>query len=68
MSEAKKKPPVGLECRTCGCRDFYVRNTIQRPGWIKRYRECRYCGRILTTMEVVGVKTQAATQATGKSQ
>ncbi|MFN7590387.1 MAG: hypothetical protein ACK5UQ_18050 [Planctomycetota bacterium] len=57
MAETKKKPEQqaddrGLECRSCGCRHFYVvetRNTWGRR--IRRLRECRSCGTRVTTYE-----------------
>jgi transcriptional regulator NrdR family protein len=42
----------GLVCRGCGCRHFrvvYTRAIIR--GRVKRRRECRHCGRRLTTIE-----------------
>jgi len=42
----------GLECRACGCREFRVVYT--RKTWgnrILRRRECRHCGRRMTTWE-----------------
>ena len=42
----------GLECRHCGCKHFlvvYTRPT--RGGQIMRRRECRNCGRRITTWE-----------------
>jgi transcriptional regulator NrdR family protein len=42
----------GLECPRCGCQHFRVVYT--RPGAggrIVRRRECRYCGRRITTIE-----------------
>lgn len=42
----------GLECPRCGCRHFhilYTRATV--GGRILRRRECRHCGRRLTTYE-----------------
>jgi len=42
----------GLECPRCGCRHFHVIYT--RPsgqGRIRRRRECRHCGRRITTYE-----------------
>jgi DNA-directed RNA polymerase subunit RPC12/RpoP len=54
--ERKKWPPEqdgrGLVCRHCGCRHFRVIYT--RPaygGHIMRRRECRHCGRRITTWE-----------------
>lgn len=42
----------GLVCRSCGCRHFRVLYT--RRAWggkLLRRRECRHCGRRLTTSE-----------------
>ena len=42
----------GLQCRKCGCRHFHVIYT--RAAWggrILRRRECRHCGRRMTTWE-----------------
>jgi len=42
----------GLECPRCGCRHFRVLYT--RRAWggrILRRRECRHCGRRMTTYE-----------------
>ena len=41
----------GLECPRCGCCHLYVLYTRQRLGKILRIRECRYCGRRITTWE-----------------
>jgi len=46
----------GLECRYCGCKHFRVVYT--RPtygGRIMRRRECRHCGKRMTTWERAGV-------------
>lgn len=44
--------PAGLECPQCGCRHFHVVYTRAfRPGQIIRRRECRHCGRRMTTTE-----------------
>ena len=56
-SEGRKKWPPdqdkrGLECRYCGCKHFRVIYT--RRGWggkLIRRRECRYCGKRITTWE-----------------
>jgi len=45
----------GLACRSCGCRHFRVVYT--RPTWgrrIMRRRECRHCGKRVTTWEHTG--------------
>lgn len=50
---AQKAP--GIECPSCGCkhlRVLYTRGSI--GGRILRRRECRHCGRRLTTYEKVG--------------
>ena len=45
-------PADGLECPGCGCRHFSVVYTRPwRPGRIVRRRECRHCGRRMTTIE-----------------
>lgn len=45
----------GLTCPQCGCRHFYVLYTRPRDGKIVRRKECRHCGRRVTTTErVVG--------------
>jgi hypothetical protein len=53
----KKWPPEdsgqGVLCPRCGCADLRVRNTRYSMGRIVRYRECRHCGRRVTTYEVL---------------
>jgi transcriptional regulator NrdR family protein len=57
MSEDAKKVSEngrGLRCRYCGCGHFHVVYT--RPafgGKLVRRRECRHCGRRITTWERV---------------
>jgi len=42
----------GLRCRHCGCRHFYVIYTRRAIGErLVRRRECRHCGRRVTTCE-----------------
>jgi len=43
----------GLKCHDCGGKRFKVIYTRSGPGVIKRRRECRGCGRRLTTWERV---------------
>ena len=43
---------LGLVCPRCGCADLPVLNTRYQSGRIKRYRQCRHCGRRVTTYEV----------------
>lgn len=47
-----KDRPMGLTCPRCGCADLRVRNTRHSQSRIVRYRECRHCGKYLTTYEV----------------
>jgi len=54
QSVESRKPAEkrGLECPRCGCRHFrvlYTRRAI--GGRILRRRECRHCGRRMTTHE-----------------
>lgn len=45
-------PGAGLECRRCGCKHFrvvYARRTANYG--ILRLRECRHCGRRISTVE-----------------
>ena len=42
----------GFECPTCGCAHFRVLYTRRALGGrLLRRRECRYCGRRMTTYE-----------------
>jgi len=52
MIVEKKSEKRGLECPRCGCHHFRVLYT--RRAWggrILRRRECRHCGRRVTTYE-----------------
>ena len=53
MAEAlnQDEETPGLTCRTCGCRHFIVVYTRPIPGGILRRRQCRNCGRRITTRE-----------------
>lgn len=56
MTEHQEKPSEvrGLVCLKCGCRHFrvvYTRAVL--GGVIRRRRECRHCGRRVTTKEAV---------------
>jgi len=47
--------PRGLSCAHCGCRHLpvvYTRHTLD--GRILRRRQCRHCGRRVTTWEKIG--------------
>lgn len=44
----------GIVCPKCHCRHWQVRNTRQRNGEVRRYRECRHCGHVLRTTEKPG--------------
>jgi len=46
-------PPIGLECRTCGCRHFETIETRPRLGMILRRKACRHCGRRILTRDRV---------------
>ena len=47
--------PRGIRCPKCGCGHFEVVYTRKMPsGEIRRRRECRYCGRRVTTTERMG--------------
>jgi len=43
---------LGIECRRCGCRDSYVRDSDRHDGFIIRYRVCRHCGTVRRTKEL----------------
>lgn len=47
-----KDRPVGLVCPRCNCADLRVLNTRSSMGRIVRYRQCRHCGKRVTTYEV----------------
>lgn len=43
---------AGLVCRACGCQHFRVVYPKRRPnGVVMRLRECRHCGKRITTRE-----------------
>jgi hypothetical protein len=60
LADGRKKWPTdedqrGLVCRHCGCKHF--RAIYTRPTWggrIMRRRECRHCGKRMTTWERAG--------------
>lgn len=50
--QGAKDASRGVRCRECGCADFYVRETERKKdGTIRRRRQCRNCGKRLTTQE-----------------
>jgi hypothetical protein len=52
--ETTGKPTGGIECRSCGCRHFWVIYVDKsKPNVIVRRRECRNCGHRITTREEV---------------
>ena len=55
VQETDKQTPTpkrGLECPQCGCAHFRVLYTRRALGGrLLRRRECRYCGRRITTYE-----------------
>lgn len=45
--------PLGICCPRCGCPDLRVTRTMRLPGGrVRRYRECRHCGRRVCTLEL----------------
>jgi len=42
---------LGIECTECGCRHLYVIQTYRRRDTVYRRRECRSCGKRMTTRE-----------------
>jgi len=69
MAQATDKPSLrqkrGLECPKCGCAHFRVLYTRRALGGrLLRRRECRYCGRRLTTYETwaLGGPTQGSSR------
>jgi hypothetical protein len=42
----------GFTCSKCGCHNFRVETTRPHNGEITRYRRCRNCNAVLTTVEV----------------
>lgn len=46
----------GVVCPRCGCAHLPVLNTRRSLGRIVRYRQCRHCGRRVTTYEVTPSK------------
>jgi transcriptional regulator NrdR family protein len=45
---------AGLLCPRCGCADLRVIYTRRRESRILRRRECRHCGRRVTSYERIG--------------
>jgi hypothetical protein len=52
----------GVVCRKCGCADLRVLNTRYSMGRIVRYRQCRNCGKRVTTYEVPPAMLDSASQ------
>lgn len=42
-----------MSCPRCGCKHFEVVSTRHRRNSIVRRRECRHCGRRVTTVEKI---------------
>jgi hypothetical protein len=52
LSEMQGATQGGVVCRECECREFrVVKTTPLYDGRIRRRRECRHCGKRLTTVE-----------------
>jgi len=52
MNRPEPETQRGIVCPKCGCRHFhvvYIRPVT--PNRIRRRRECRHCGRRITTYE-----------------
>ena len=51
-NETIQKSTRGLECSKCGCQHFFVIYVRAASGHrIMRRRECRHCGKRITTYE-----------------
>ncbi|OHB51751.1 MAG: hypothetical protein A2Y12_01315 [Planctomycetes bacterium GWF2_42_9] len=61
-----KQVSIGLECRNCGCRHFYVDGTRAAKNQIIRYRLCRNCGKRHTTVERIVSSEQDKVSIYGK--
>jgi len=44
--------PEGPRCRECGCRHFATLETRKSEKGIWRRRECRNCGKIVSSREI----------------
>ncbi len=53
IDEANPPEEKGLECPRCGCRHFYVVYNDKQTKRIVRRRQCRNCGRRVTTVEKI---------------
>lgn len=53
MSGDQAKPSEGIPCPKCGCRHHYTRRTQRVGKRVRRYRQCRHCGRSFTTLETL---------------
>jgi len=52
IQDAPQDQPRGVVCRHCGCRHLPVYYTRRQPdGSIMRRRQCRNCGKMVTTYE-----------------
>ena len=54
MKQSQPQSPQsnqGLACPHCGCRHFYVVYTRPKADKIVRRKECRHCGKRITTHE-----------------
>lgn len=54
-TDRTEEPTRGIRCSQCGCGHFQVVYTRHRtsPDRIERRRECRHCGKRITTWEKV---------------
>lgn len=51
LTTESDEKPTGLECPACGCRHWYTIETRTQMKYIRRRRQCRHCGRRVTTSE-----------------
>lgn len=52
-SDPKEAEAASIECSRCGCAHWFVLRVEHKPSRIVRRRECRHCGKRVTTVERV---------------
>ncbi|HPY76665.1 MAG TPA: ogr/Delta-like zinc finger family protein [Anaerohalosphaeraceae bacterium] len=59
MTETSTTKTKGIACPKCGCKDWKVTDTrVFSHNKIRRYRQCRNCGRKIRTVEKIEVITE----------
>lgn len=54
MADAPARPEIGIRCTLCGCQHLKTTHTRRLPGSrVRRYKECRHCGRRMMTIEML---------------